>query len=178
MDLYQLLPLLDGWRRDSRELTNIKVSNGEERELTRATDSGWIISGGIQFVGNPMSVFTIYYHDKTGEEHMITGSPVGLKQLGLVGATILHGATLTKADDANLRYGMVMSPPRPIPFYASKDYPIRFTVKAVNSDVLVEWFGYEIILIIDKEKFIRSLRKILGIDWLVSLRGEVSAVRP
>jgi len=168
MDLYQLLPLLDGWRRESRELTNIKVNNGEERELARATDSGWIVGGGIQFVGNPLSVFTIYYHDKTGAEHKLTSNPVGLKQLGLEGVSLLHGATLTKADDANSRYGMVMSPPRPIPFFASRDFPIRFTAKAVNGDMLVEWFGYEIILITDKEKFIKSLRKILGIeDWLV-----------
>jgi len=171
MDLYQLLPLLDGWRRESKELTDIEVSEGTEEELTRATDSGWIVSGGIQFVGNPMSVFTIYYHDKTGTEHTITGTPIGLKQLGLEGATILHGATLTKADDYNMRYGMVMSPPRPIPFFASKDFPTRFTVKAIGSDVLVEWFGYEVILITDKEKFIKSLREILGIeDWLVCVK--------
>ena len=174
MDIYQLLPLLDGWKRIAREEKNIKVPNGVEKEIAKTTERGWIVGALISYTGAKTSVFNLYYHDRYGERHTLSTSPALLDSIGALGVATLNGTTLVDADDTNLKYTMLLNPPRPIPYYASENYPMRLTVKAIGSDVVVNFIAYELIVIIDEIAFVRSLRGILSGD--LAKRLETSEV--
>ena len=157
MDIYQLLPLLDGWKRLVIEKSNVRVSG--EMEIDRVTQSGWIIGAIVNFTGSEDTVFTIRYHDRTGKADTISASPRSLYNLGLVDVESLHGAVLCKADSNTKNYTMLLSPNKPIPFFASKEYPLSLIVVG---ECVINYLGCEIVLIIDREKFVSSLRRVIG----------------
>lgn len=162
MDLYQLLPLLEGWDREVPWITNVSVSLNEEKELIRFDRSGWLVSANITFIGNKNSTLTIKYFDRQGRPHSFTTSPTSEELLGFVGmSSPFHGTVLLKADDTNQIYTIVYNPTRPLPFYASQSHPFRVLFKALNTSATITLVSGEVILISDKEAFIKSLRRIL-----------------
>ena len=162
MNIYQLLPLLEGWDRVLVWNTNISVSANEEKEVARFDRSGWLVVADITYIGDKNSILTIKYFDRQGRPHSFTSVPASEELLGYVGMFApFTGTTLLKADDTNKIYTIVFNPPRPLPFYASQSHPFTVTFKAVNTSATILLVSGEAILIRDKEAFIKSLRRIL-----------------
>ncbi|MCD6407336.1 hypothetical protein J7L81_05650, partial [Candidatus Aerophobetes bacterium] len=108
MDIYQLLPLLDGWERDAKFHRGIIVSKDKDRQLIKVTDSGWINEVFVLYIGSPNCRLNIVYHDRTGRRHKVPMSTLSAYYAGYIGLTQIKWITLTYAK--NNVYAMTFNP--------------------------------------------------------------------
>ncbi len=160
--IHELLPLLRGWDREIEEFANISVKAGTTLNVAKGYYSGWIVSAGCLFEGPIDTEMIIYFHDPDGGRHEVVATPAFLTDMGLVGKSSMTGGAVTRYSDELGLGAMILNPQEPIPFFASRDYPISFNVKAVSGDVNVIYFGYYVVYIIDEDTMINRLNRIFG----------------
>jgi len=170
MDIYQLLPLLEGWNREVYAAYNVTINANEEKEMGKSEQPGWIVAAYINFTGSEYSELALTYYDRAGRKHKLISSPYTLRLHGFVGVGLLNGARLVKADDTNKLYTVMLNPPRPIPFYADAKRPMMFTFKPLLTPATISVFTYEVVQITDKELFIESLRELFSPPQFFRLR--------
>lgn len=158
----ELLPLINGWSREIKEFGDIKIPEGTEKVIAEGYYSGWVVAAGCLFEGPKDTQMILYIHDPDGSRHPVVATPDFLSEMGLVGKSALNGGAVTRYSDELGIGAVILNPPEPIPFFASRDYPIRFSVKAVSGDVGLIYLGYYVVYIIDEDTLVKGLNRIFG----------------
>jgi len=176
--LYELLPLLEGWKIYSRDVeTEVVVNPGKTYELAKATDPGWIVGMQVSIVGPPDTQFVLEYYDPLEGYRYATVSPAGLLALGFDMPNPASMYLATYDPDANF-YCIAFTPAQPFPFFASRSRPARITVKAPEtSPTVVKGYAQSVILVADIDMFRRSLAKVLGAGVPETIREELRKFR-
>jgi len=149
MNVYWLLPFLEGWAYEPTYKTNFKIGADKESEVFRHENTKGYFFGAIVTSDNPDMELIVNIDGK-----ILKGSATSAY---VVQATILQPITFTliRYNTAG-KYTVMYSPPKPLPFR----FRIEGKLKAVGADTTVDEFRALCVLVTDPEAFIKSLKSI------------------
>jgi len=179
--LYELLPLLKGWKIYPKDLeasqNPIPIKQGKTYELIKATKPGWIIAIQVSFIGPPDTQFYLEFYDPLEGYKKATISPGGLLTLGFDMPNPSSAYLVTYDLDENF-YCIAFTPSYPFPFFASESKPARIAIEAPKTaPVYLTGYAQSIILIADAREFRNSLMQVLGAKIPEVLREEFKKIQ-
>ncbi|MEM1868555.1 MAG: hypothetical protein QXU90_00375 [Acidilobaceae archaeon] len=156
--IQDILPLLDGWSYSILgKTTPFIVPRGTEKVIDESKKPGWIVTA-ICTLDNPDATFIVTGYDSYRGYIENAVTPRTLKDGGAVYPNPF-GLWVSRYDDTEKRYTIAFTPDDWLPFTTGYKIAIR---APMNSDVTVYRYDHVLILIYDREAFIRSLREVLG----------------
>lgn len=174
MDIYSLLPLLEGWRWEPRDISFIgapqPILPGRVFEIVRLDlRKGWITGASVT-LDNPHVLFVLGY------DHIsITGvSPDEAFSQGLTQPqnTGFWMPTYDTTVTPNV-FTLVFSPSAPIPFHRRVDGFLRNPAvrpdRTANSTAFIYNYTLSTVEIDDEELFIASIKRIICVDPVIPL---------
>ena len=179
MSLYEMLPLLEGWRYwDVREpkLGAGILKHGESRDLfVVENQKGWVLYAALYFEGSLDAKYTHIqiWIDYPTKPFTLEFSPYDLYRYGNV-RMLNFGVYVQVYDDTNKVYTVVMDNVLPLPFNQSFKITITAppTVVEDSSDIVYSGHG-GYIQIYDEEAFKESLWRLLYPPQRLPEKGRV-----
>jgi len=166
----ELLPLLDGWAYVGQDVDIRLREKGwqyvpayQERVLFEADKPGWVFGVAIDFKGSKYATVYIEYYDAYRGWASVTLSPYGMHSGGL-GYVRTSGLALAMYDEDNDHYCVAFMPPIPFPVKASPERKARVRFQAAEKDATIYGVEVAMVVITDEEAFLRSLRRVYGLD--------------
>jgi len=154
MRLFELLPFLEGWEYAYKTMASFEyVQPGQTVTLWEASPPpvGWVVSAQA-WLTDPDAIFTVEYDFLTADF-----APRGMFEGGLTAPTPVS-FWLSRYDDIEKAYVLQFSPSVPLPF--SKKCEFRLT--APKDKTVGYMFNYVIIKVVELEKFMESLRRLIA----------------
>lgn len=166
--IYGLLPLLEGWTFKPYDIDIWKLSEepiiirkGTTYVLSEAEKPGFLVAAAV-VVDSKNAQITIEYYDAYGKKRQMTARPYGLYYSGYMQPNPI-GPWLSRYDETENVYAMVITPSQPIPFRADERRKYRSYLTATEEDTKLLGFQEVIILIDNEEAFLKSFNKLFGV---------------
>ena len=162
--LYQLLPLLNGWKDISRKsTTSVTIKAKNTYKLAELRNPGWLTRMFLRYSGSPDAKISIDVYDPFEGYRKIENSAGELLDLGfdMPNASSMY---LAYYDLDTNCYCIAFTPASPLPFYATRTRESKITLAAPKeSDIILEQYGYAAVAIVDVTGFISSVQKVLAL---------------
>lgn len=159
--LFELLPLLDGWKPVPIEHTTpLTVQAYDKTRIIQADKPGWICEFSVTVTGsNDVSILLEWYDP---EKHDDVGKTVYPKALVEAGLDSPNNSCpwVSDWDFDTGTYTLMFTPATPFPVRASSDHPKHVVVQAAGEPVKVVSYYQISIVIYDRAKFIESLKSL------------------
>jgi len=162
--LYQLLPLLDGWKDISKKsVTSVTIRARNTYKLAEIRNPGWLMGMFLRYSGSPDAKISIEMYDPFEGYREIENSPSELLDLGfdMPNPSSMY---LAYYDLDTNYYCIAFTPASPLPFYATKTRESKITLTAPSdSDIVLRQYNQAAVAIIDVDRFISSVQKVLAL---------------
>ena len=162
--LYQLLPLLDGWKDISKKsITSITIRARSSYKLAEIRNPGWITGLFLRYSGSPDAELAIELYDPFEGYRKISTTASELLDLGfdMPNPSSMYLAHYDLDTDD---YCIAFTPASPLPFYATKTRESKITLTAPkDSSIVFRQYNQAAIAIIDINRFISSVQKVLAL---------------
>jgi len=161
--LYQLLPLLDGWKDLSKKsITSVDIKAGNSYKLSEISSPGWILGLFVRYIGSPDATLAMELYDPFEGYRKITTSVSELLELGL-DMPNPSSMYLAYYDLDENHYCIAFTPASPMPFYATRTRTSRITLVAPrDGDIKLKLYSQSVIGIVDLDRFIDSVKRVLA----------------
>lgn len=154
--IFELLPFLEGWRYYPLKVENRTIQRGRTKKLWSKEDFGWILRARM-VCDSPYIRLRIKILGGTGQ-HEISGQPYELNTEGFTAPNNSY-FYCPKYDAANKVYVVVYSPETPYPYSGLFETAIEMDSNAPTSSSLITTIDVDRIVIVDRERFLKSLEK-------------------
>jgi len=173
--LYQLLPLLDGWKDISKKsITSVTIRARSTYKLSEISNPGWIMGLFLRYSGSPDAELAIELYDPFEGYRKISTTASELLDLGfdMPNPSSMYLANYDLDTDY---YCIAFTPASPLPFYATKTRESKITLTAPSdSDITLRQYNQAAIAITDIDRFISSVQKVLALKLPEVERVEIT----
>jgi len=173
--LYQLLPLLDGWKDISKKsVTSVTIRARNTYKLAEIRNPGWLMGMFLRYSGSPDAEIAIELYDPFEGYRKIDTSASELLDLGfdMPNPSSMY---LAYYDLDTNYYCIAFTPASPLPFYATKTRESKITLTAPSdSDIVLRQYNQAAIAVTDIDRFISSVQKVLALKLPEVERVEVT----
>ena len=173
--LYQLLPLLDGWKDISKKsVTSVTIKARNTYKLAEIRNPGWLMGMFLRYSGSPDAKISIEMYDPFEGYRKIENSAGELLDLGfdMPNPSSMY---LAYYDLDTNYYCIAFTPASPLPFYATRTRESKITLTAPSdSNIVLRQYNQAAVATVDVSRFISSVQKVLALKLPEVERVEIT----